>query len=176
MKPEVIAPLTKTITQMQYKYNLKERTFNPMTITDSTGAHTQLALTSDFPKKNEFDAYLVDSVLLQKNIIVTITADPAAAEHKFLYGGELISGFSFRTTAENVDIRIYLSPETESLTSKEFELSRNYISALLVANEYEKWQKDQSIIPKYDDLKIFASDLAIAANGEQKFPVQIKTK
>ncbi len=174
IKSDAQERIAKLLPIAGYKLGLKKPTLNPALVTSSNDQIKSFKLKEDFIGKDRFTEKMSGTTLDTKAIQVVITADPAVATNKFVFNDKLISGFSVAYTPDATVISIYLSPEVPTLTSYQYELSRNYLSAVLIADAFEK-QKNNNTPPNYLELRKLASEITLEGADAEQLPVEVPT-
>lgn len=156
--------------------NNSQQQFNiePQSVADKTGNNITFSTKTDFAKSTPYFDFLKNSPIRDDEISVIITSDVLNAVNKFDKKGNLISGFKVTEGNGQIVIYIYLSPEALDEKNLSFELSRNYLSAIIAVSEYKRTQIDPNYSQNLEEGYKIVTDSVVASYDENKYPLIIK--
>lgn len=165
-KPQFISPL---LTQL----NLNKRTI-PVVVVENVNPTYSFTQSKNFPHSSEFSKTISNLTEEKNQIKIIVSSDEKAAEIPFIKGEKTVSGFSFPNKNDITIINVYMAPEIQvDQGSFQFEITRNYLLALLYASEYKKVLLDPTYIPEYTSKQQLMHQITMDAVDLQEFPLVI---
>jgi hypothetical protein len=165
-KPQLFTPIFKQL-------NLPIQTI-PVVVVQGVDTTYTFKQVKNFPHSSEFAETITNLAEEQNPINIIITNDEKTAEIPFLKDKKIVSGFSFPDKKNITTITVYIAPEVQAdQGALQYEITRNYLLALLYASEYKKVLLDPTYIPEYTTKQKLMHQITMDAVDQQQFPLVI---
>jgi hypothetical protein len=149
----------------------------PMVTIEGADPAYQFTQNKNFSRAAEFAETISNLTEESTSLKIIVTSDEKAAEVPFIKGEEIVSGFSFPNKKDISIITVYVTPEIQSDQGAfQYEITRNYLLALLYASEYKKVLADPTYTPEYRTKQQLIHQITMDAVDQQKFPLMISKK